>query len=581
MRVVDRAVFERIKERLRLLYGERDLERLLNRLDLLVGRYGVGVCSPKEVENGLWDQKDAVLITYGDMVVADGEAPLATLDRFVRRNLGDAVSTVHLLPFFPYSSDDGFSVIDYRTVDPLLGTWDDIQALADHYDLMVDLVINHVSSQSVWFRNYGNGVAPERHFFIEVPAGTDLSAVVRPRTHPLLRAVQTPSGERFVWATFSHDQIDVDFSNPDVLFEYLDILLFYVYHGARIIRLDAIAYLWKQIGTPCIHLPQTHQIVKLFHDVLEMLAPRTILLTETNVPHDENVSYFGAGDEARMVYQFSLPPLLLHALETGDGQNLTAWLEQLEPPPPGCTYFNFTASHDGIGVRPLEGLLPDDAFLALVEALENKGGRVSRRSNPDGSEVPYELNITYYEALGFPGRRDCDLCVARFLCSQTIMLSLQGIPGIYFNSLITASNNLVGVQKTGQARTINRKKWTEAELESMLRDPNHPAYRVFPEYVRRLGIRGRQPAFHPDVPQQVLRLPSGLFGLKRSAPDEPQGVWVIANLKSEPAKLSTELIDPRFKHRTWHELILGWTLDGDKVGWLQLGPYEVQWLIGS
>ena len=282
-----------------------------------------------------------------------------------------------------------------------------------------------------------------------------------------------------------------------------------------------------------------------------------------------------------MVYQFSLPPLLLHALETGDGQYLSAWLEQLEPPPPGCTYFNFTASHDGIGVRPLEGLLPEDAFLALVEAMENKGGRVSRRSNPDGSQVPYELNITYYDALSFPGRRDCDLCVARFLCSQTIMLSLQGISGIYFNSLIAASNNLIGVQQTGQARTINRKKWTEAELENMLRDPNHPAYRVFPEYVRCLGIRRGQSAFHPDVPQHVLRLPSGLFGLKRSAPDDSQSVWVIANLTSEPAKLSTELIDPRFEHGTWHELIRGWTLDGDQSGWLQLGPYEVQWLIRS
>jgi len=273
MRVVERAVFERIRDRLARLYGDADLPRLLQRLELLVGRYGVGAhcLEPQAVQARCrgWDQRDAVLITYGDMVSADGEAPLATLRRSA------------------------------------LGSWDDIDALGGDYRLMADLVINHVSGQSHWFRAYCNGLAPERHYFIEVEPDADLSAVVRPRTAPLLRAVQTPAGERHVWATFGPDQLDVDFSNPDVLFEYLDILLLYVYHGTQI---------WKQLGTPCIHLPQTHEVVKLLRDLLQMLAPGVLLITETNVPHAENLSYFGAGDEAHMVYQFSLPPLLLHAL---------------------------------------------------------------------------------------------------------------------------------------------------------------------------------------------------------------------------------------------------------------------------
>jgi sucrose phosphorylase len=580
MRVVDRAVYERLKGHLVRLYGEDEQQRMLNRLELLVGRYGVGSCTDQRCGDALWDQTDAVVIAYGDMVRGDGESPLRSLLHFLEANLGDAVSSVHVLPFFPYSSDDGFSIIDYRQVDPLLGDWEDIQALSKSYRLMIDLVINHVSSQSEWFRSYSNGVAPERHYFLEVEPGTDLSPVTRPRTNPLLRPVQTPYGERLVWATFSHDQIDVDISNPDVLFEFLDILLFYVHHGARIIRLDAIAYLWKAIGTSCVHLDETHGVVKLLRNLLDLLAPGIVLLTETNVPHEENVSYFGEGEEAHMVYQFSLPPLLLHALETGESRYLTEWVAGLEPPPEGCTFFNFTASHDGIGVRPLEGLLPDQELNALVERMEEKGGRVSRRENPDGSQTPYELNITYFDALSSPVRNDGDLGLARFLCSQAIMLSLQGIPGIYFNSLIAAPNWLAGVQETRRARTINRQKWGLAELQDLLRDATHPASRVFPEYLRLLEIRRAHAAFHPSGPQRALELPRGLFGIKRVAPDDSEELWVLANLTAEPIDVPPGSIDRHFERRQWRELIQGWARAGEELGQLELAPYQVMWLRG-
>ncbi|MCF7984665.1 MAG: sugar phosphorylase [Thiohalocapsa sp.] len=601
MRVVERSVFERIRERLRTLYGDALLDRLMQRLDLIVGRYGVGVSCPEDKPCRRWDQRDAVLITYGDMVSANGEPPLTTLRRFLAEQVGDAFSAVHVLPFFPYSSDDGFSVIDYRAVDPALGGWDEIQALANDYRLMVDLVINHVSGQSRWFRAYCNGMAPERHYFVEVDPEADLSAVVRPRTSPLLRAVHTPAGLRHVWATFSHDQIDVDFSNPDVLFEYLDILLYYVHNGAQIIRLDAIAYLWKQIGTDCIHLPQTHEVVKLLRDVLDMLDPSILLLTETNVPHAENVAYFGAGDEAHMVYQFSLPPLLLHALHTGNARYLTDWAARLEPPPLGCTFFNFTASHDGIGVRPLEGLLPQEEFDALVSAVEAGGGLVSRRSNADGSTTPYELNTTYFDALRVPD--DPLASIARFLCSQTIAMSLQGVPGIYFNSLLGASNDVFGVEESGRARSINRQKWVEPELLMLLAgDSGHQAGGVFPEYLRRLRLRGAQPAFHPDGPQHVLSLPAGLFGVCRDAPDasqpqsiqhegiqhegiqhegiQPQRLWMLANLTARTVTVAFGRIDRRWKQSRWTELIEGRHYAGDGgADKLVLAPYQVLWLV--
>jgi sucrose phosphorylase len=582
MFVVDRQLYRRIEQRLRGLYGAEVLPRLMDRLQLIIGRYGVGSeCAPEATGCAPWDQTDSVLITYADMVCASREAPLATLRRFLEQQVGTAISTLHLLPCFPSSSDDGFAVIDYRQVDPTLGDWAQVDALADDYRLMLDLVINHVSSQSRWFRAYANGLAPERDYFIEVDPEADLSSVVRPRTSPLLRAVQTPAGERYVWATFGQDQVDVDFRNPDVLFEYLDILLFYVHHGAQVIRLDAVAYLWKQLGSPCIPLPQTHEVIKLLRDLLNLVAPTVLLMTETNVPHAENLSYFGAGDEAHLVYQFSLPPLLLHAIHCGDGRYLSAWAARLEPPPAGCSYLNFTASHDGIGLRPLEGLLPQAQIDGLVTAMEERGGLVSRRSHPNGAATAYELNITYFDAVGVPG--DQRVSIQRFLCSQTIAMSLQGIPGIYFNSLLGASNDRRGAELSGRARSVNRQKWALPEIEAMLAEPSsHQARQLLPEYLRRLRIRRAQPAFHPDATQQVLDLPAGLFGVCRVAPDARQRLWMVANLTGAPIQLGFGRLARRAREWRWAELIGGWRQGGTPLPRrLELAPYQVAWLLAD
>jgi len=356
----------RIEERLDRLYGDQS-QNLLGRLRMMVGRYGVGVWQgEKHID---WSPEDVVLITYGDMVTSDHATPLATLATFLDQELSDTVNTVHILPFYPYSSDDGFSVIDYRQVDPHLGSWDDVEHIGRHYRMMFDLVLNHMSSRSPWFRNYILGNLPFRYYFHEMEPEADVSGVTRPRTSPLLTRTATRNGDRYVWTTFSADQVDLNFANPEVFFDMLDVLFGYIAHGARVIRLDAIAYLWKELGTSCIHLPETHEVVKLFRDILGMVAPDVLLLTETNVPHDENISYFGTGDEAHMVYQFSLPPLVLHGLLNGTGTLLTQWASGLGDLPEGCTYLNFTASHDGIGLRPLEGLVESDDLEHMVDHL--------------------------------------------------------------------------------------------------------------------------------------------------------------------------------------------------------------------
>ncbi|MBN2330173.1 MAG: sugar phosphorylase [Candidatus Omnitrophica bacterium] len=554
----------------------------MERLAMLVGRYGVGVDFPRfELP---WDQRASLLITYGDMVQKDGgqdhpEKPLVVLKRFLDDHLKGAVSAIHILPFFPSSSDDGFSVIDYKQVDPELGSWDDIRSIAESFRMMFDLVLNHVSSQCAWHRDYLNGIAPGRHYFIEVDPETNLDSVVRPRTSPLLTPVQTPAGLRHVWTTFSSDQIDLNFANPDVLFEFLDILMFFITQGVRVVRLDAIAYLWKELNTSCVHLPQTHAIVKLFRDFLEMLAPQVLILTETNVPHEENVSYFGDGDEAQIVYQFSLPPLLLHTLLKGSAASLTQWARDLKDPPAGCAFLNFTASHDGIGVRPLEGLLPAEEFGSLIESVHHRGGFVSTKTNPDGGESPYELNITYFDALSEPGRPDWPLHAQRFLCSQIIPLGLKGIPALYFHSLTATRNDYAAVNRTGQVRSINRRKWSESELLEILHDPKSTAAHVFGELARLLRLRAEHPAFHPDGGQQIFELGDAFFAFQRISPDESEAIISISNVtaerKSAPIFGRIPLLDQRGE---CVDLIRNETRPLKK-GKLMLAPYQTVWLI--
>ena len=523
-----------IRDKLSTLYGDA-ADAALAGIDALADRYA----DIPARDGDLWDETDAVLITYGDMVRAgdgDPHALAAQREWLLDAGMDDRLSAVHLLPHFPYSSDDGFSVIDYRAVDPAVGDWGDVAELGEEFDLAFDYVLNHCSAESEWFQAFLKNEEPCSDWFItEDPDDPRLAEVTRPRTHPLLTPFETAAGTRHVWTTFSADQVDLNFANPQVLVEMLDVLLGYAAKGARILRMDAIAYLGKRLGTSCIHLPETHAVLKLIRDVLDAVAPGTLILSETNVPHAENVSYFGGGDEAHLVYNFSLPPLLLDALTTGDGQYLNAWLRDLSEPGTGMTYFNFTASHDGVGVRPLEGLAPPERLDGLVAAVEARGGRVSRRAHPDGSSTPYELNCTYFSALADPDAKDSaearELHVRRFLSSQAVMLALKGIPGIYFHSLVGTPNWQAGVEETGRARTINRRKFTRAGLDAHLSDPTAAA--VFEGYKALLDARRGEPAFHPEAGQTVLDLGPSVLGFVRTAQDGGDRIACLTNLTGE------------------------------------------------
>ncbi|WP_116367433.1 sugar phosphorylase [Parahaliea mediterranea] len=532
--------------------------------------------SPPPQHTNHWSQCDTVLITYGDSLLAEGEKPLVTLKRFLDEHSDGLLSAVHILPFYPWSSDDGFAVLDYSSVNEALGDWGDIGAIAEGYDLMADLVINHCSSRSLWFENFLKGQAPGRGYFFTASPADDLSAVVRPRTSPLLKEVQTSEGTQYVWCTFSHDQVDLDFRNPDVLKQFVSIVRHYLDKGVRLFRLDAVAFLWKVPGTSCLNLEQTHEVVRLLRTLVEHARADAVLITETNIPNRENLAYFGNANEAHCVYNFSLPPLLLNTLVTGDCGYLKQWVMSMPPAQNGTAYFNFIASHDGIGLRPAEGLLSDDELDSLIATMQSFGGHVSYRALEDGASRPYEINIALVDALQGTVAGPDGWALERFVCAHAIMLGLEGIPGLYLHSLLGTHNDHQRVENTGHARAINRHQWRLAHLQAVLDDPRSSHSRIFARLKALLAIRRRQAAFHPNATQFTLHLGSAIFGVWRQSLDRRQSIFCLSNISAEPQPLNLMDINLIDAH-AWQDLISGEVFEHHDQQ-LMLAPYQTLWI---
>jgi sucrose phosphorylase len=576
---------EKIAEILRFIYEDRGGEAaglILPIIEQARGR----LLPPKDWAGGFpLDEGDSILITYGDQFREEGRKPLAVLKSFLDSYLLGVVRGVHILPFSPYSSDDGFSVIDFREVNPEWGSWKDIEAIAADYTFMADLVLNHCSKESPWFQAFLRDEAPYNDYFITVKPGTDVSGVFRPRTHPLLTEFQTAAGPKLVWTTFSEDQVDLHYANPAVLAEMLSVFLMYIEKGARIIRLDAIAYLWKEAGTSCLHHPKTHAVVKLLRAVTDEICPWVTIITETNVPHRENISYFGAGDEARMVYQFALPPLLLHAFIKGDASFLREWAKSIILPGGGCTFFNFCASHDGIGVLPAKDILPENELALVIAETEKRGGFVSYKATSRGN-IPYELNINYFSAIA-EETLSPSLRVRKFIASQAILLAMPGVPGIYVHSIAGSRNWREGVKLSGINRRINRGKFMYPAFREEMASPDCLREEVFSAYENLLTARMTEKAFHPLAPFRILPTEKECFALLRESlpekDEKPSRVLCLTNLCPKDAELSftakdldmgderyfTELVDGDTFYPTWET--------GHSFS-LTLEPFEVLWL---
>ena len=534
---------------------------------------------PQDHQNN-WDESDILLITYADSILnpaRQDEKPLVTLYNFLKRRLQDRISCVHILPFFPYSSDDGFAVMDYLAVNESHGEWEDIKRISSEFKFMSDLVINHMSSRSRWFDNFKKRIDPGKDYFFEARPDADVSAVVRPRTSPLLNPVQTEDGERYVWCTFSEDQVDLNFKNPKVLLEFVNIIRHYLEYGVQIFRLDAVAFLWKEEGTPSIHLQQTHEVIKVLRLLIEHYNPQAVIITETNVPNRENLTYFGNANEAHVIYNFSLPPLLIYTLIAGNCRHLKTWLMSMPPAQMGTTYLNFIASHDGVGLRPTDGLLQEEEKNQMVSTMQQFGGRITCRRSREGFDKPYEMNISLYDALKGTIEHGPDKWqLQRFVCAHAIMLALEGIPAFYIHSLLGSENDYAKLENTGRNRSINRSQWEVGPLEEQLENKYSHHSKVFTQLSALIEIRKKQPAFHPNATQFTLHLGLQIFGFWRQSMRRDQSIFCIYNISSETQQVALSDIN-LIGTDNWTDLISGMKIE-DQAGTLTLTPYQTLWL---
>ncbi len=534
----------------------------------------------------LFTEEDVILITYGDLIREEGASPLTTLSKFCGLYLKQTINTLHILPFFPYSSDRGFAIEDFETVDPELGSWKDIEDLASRYKLMFDGVINHVSSKSRWFQRFLDGTPHYKDFFISYDSYDDLtseerSAIFRPRTTDILTKFHTIDGEKHIWSTFSKDQIDLNYKNPEVLVRVIEILLLYARKGAVIIRLDAVTFLWANPGTSCANLEETHLIVKIFRDILDLVAPHVSIITETNIPHKDNISYFGNGsDEAHMVYNFALPPLVLHTFYTKDTTRLNEWAESLKPVSETTSYFNFLDSHDGVGLMAVKDLLSHEEIQFVIRRAREHGGYISYKTDKDGQDIPYEINITWFNALCREGGTPhTDLQVDKFIASRAMALALQGVPGIYLHSFFGTRNDIDVVSCPISKREVNRKALDYNTLTKAIDDPDTLTSKIIRKLNSIISLRTKQSAFHPNGAQKIIKVKPEIFAVLRTSPNEDQHILSLINITDDEIQIAIPLREVQVLKQEWYDLISQdkHTFKDENIS-LTLKPYDIVWL---
>ena len=523
-----------------------------------------------------WSEKSILLITYGDTILGEDKSSLKTLSNFLQKNCKKTFSMVHILPFFPSSSDHGFSVINYYTVEEKYGDWKDIKNISGDFDVMCDVVLNHGSVKSEWFQNFINGNGDGANYFYTTNAEIDTSRVVRPRTNKLLTKVKTVNGEKYVWCTFSEDQVDYNFSNFEVIKEFIKIISFYISNGINVFRFDAVAFIWKKIGSNCINLPETHEIVRLFRTVLDYLSPKSILVTETNTPARENVTYFGNANEAHWIYNFSLPPVLIYSILKGDSSILKKLTMTMPPAQLGTSYLNFIASHDGIGLRPAEGILTKKQTESLVRLMEKNGGQTSYRIASDNESKPYEMNISLFDAMKATFKEKDEFVFQRFICIHTIMLSLEGVPAFYIHSMFGTKNDQELYKKTQHNRDLNRHSYKEQEVYDFLEDESDYRGQIFKQINILIEIRRKQLAFHPNAVQFTLHLGKHFYGIWRQSLDKKQSIFCISNLTNKDRKLSLIEIN-LIGFEEWKDLISDKIIN-DIDAEIVLKPYQTLWI---
>ena len=524
-------------------------------------------------KNWFVSEKTTMVICYGDSIYSKNKKHLKTFQAFFNKKLNKFIDTIHFLPFYPSSSDSGFAVKDHYKIDSKFGNWLNIKNFSSKAHIMADMVINHASARGLWFKNFLKEKKPGKDYFLLINSKFNASKVVRPRDHKLLKEINIFKKKEYLWRTFSDDQIDLNFYNPKVLLRFIKIMLNLIKNGVTIFRLDAIAYLWKKSGTKCINLKQTHEIVKVLRIVSDSLSIKSIIVTETNLPEKENLSYFGNNDESNWIYNFTLPPLLIYSLLFENGTYLNAWCKKLPQTKKGNSYLNFIASHDGIGMRPLEGIINNQSIKKLLLRLKKNGSKFSYRKVNNNKKKVYESNITVFDALKVSDKDKKGLYnFQRYIAAHAIMFSFEGVPAIYFNSLFGKSNDEARYVITGNNRDVNRFKWNELNILKKIKSNSSKEYYIFETLKYLLKIRKNQKAFHPNAHRTNINLGNNFFCIKRVSLDKKQTILCITNLTS---KLQNAKINKKYNK---FKNLIDSNVKPKILNSINLKPFETIWL---
>ena len=564
---------EKVKKYLFEIYSNDLSKKQINNLYLDIKSIFTEVIKDKKKE--LWSEKDVLLITYADSIIKKNQKNLITLSNFLTKYCKE-FTYVHILPFFPFSSDDGFAVEDYKKIKKEHGSWNDLKKITKSFKIMVDLVINHCSSRNRLFKNFLENKDPGKEFFISSQKKIPTSKkIVRPRSSDLSKKVLINGKDNYVWCTFGHDQVDFNFKNPSVLIYFFEIIKFYLDQNIKALRLDAVAFLWKELGTRCINLPQTHNIIRLIRLIIDNFYKKTLIITETNIPSHENLTYFGNNNEAHCIYNFSLAPLLIHAIISGNSFYLKKWSRGMPPAQENNSYLNFLSTHDGIGMRPVEGILPEMEVKKYFRFFKKQGGLFSYRTNK-GKKSVYEVNITLLEALKECYNGKDKYIFDRFVLAHTILFSMEGIPAIYIQNFLGSKNDNIKVKKTNSFRSINRKNWNYDSLTKIINNKSTINNKILNSIKTLIVLRKKQIAFHPNATQFTLQLGDIFFGLWRQSIDRSQSIFCISNLTNKKQKIS--LLDINLiSTNSWFDLLTKKRIKniGDE---LFFKPYQTYWI---
>ena len=558
-------------------HSEQEIKSVWSQLLQILDPFCVNQGTDEFETESIWDSSSVVLITYPDSIYRKDESTLKTLNEFVKNRLSGLSSVIHVLPFLPSTSDGGFAVSNYEKIEDTFGNWNDLKDLSSKHKIMADLVLNHVSSSHPWVHQFIKSEDPGSSYIV-APSETHVwENVIRPRNSSLFTNINTNQGFKSVWTTFGPDQVDVDWRNPNILLEFLRLLVRYITNGADWIRLDAIAFIWKEPYTTCLHLDPVHSIVKLLNKSLKIIKPSAVLITETNVPEKENLSYLIEGNEANLAYNFTLPPLLLEAIYTGKTDLLNSWLSNWNELPKNTSLLNFTSSHDGIGLRALEGIMDDQRIHNLLVESEKRGGLVSHRRLSNGEDQPYELNISWWSAMSSEGSDNTVFQFDRFLLSQLFTLSIKGVPAFYLPSVLASPNDLDSFKKTGQRRDLNREKFEANKLLEVLKNFNSPASKNISYLTHIVKVRSRLKAFHPEASMECISTNiANCVILKRGLNED--SVYVICNMSNKLLSFSPlnqiNSLDLTSDKRLLDN-ISGSYFNTDNF---ELNPYQVVWL---